>query len=64
LNITVEAPRGSEHHFATADDIIHKFKILASKPLPEKQIDQLVETILHLENLNDTGRIVDLMELA
>jgi len=64
LDITVEAPRGSEHHFASAEDIIHKFNILASKTLPQHQIDRLVESILHLEKLEDAGRIVDLMEVA
>ena len=64
LEITVEAPRGSEHHFATEADIIHKFNILASKTLAQKQIDQLIESILYLENLDDAGRIVDLMELV
>ena len=64
LDITVEAPRGSEHHFASAEDIIHKFNILASKTLPQHQIDQLVESILNLEKLDDAGSIVDLMEVA
>ena len=61
---TVEAPRGSEHKFASADDVVGKFEKLARKALPQTQIDQLRDAILNLEQLEDASRIAGLLAKA
>ena len=61
---TVEAPRGSEHKFASAADVISKFAKLARKGLPESQIDQLRDAVLNLEQLDDASRIARLLARA
>ena len=61
LETTVEAPRGSEHNFASAADVIAKFKALALHALPATQVDALCEAMLHVDELDDAARIVRLM---
>jgi aconitate decarboxylase len=56
-----EAPRGSEFSFASAEDIIEKFKKLAVKALPSEQIDRLVAAVMNMEDLDDASDIVRLM---
>jgi 2-methylcitrate dehydratase PrpD len=63
LETTVEAPRGSEHNFASAADVIAKFKSLASHALPDTRVDALCEALMHVEQLDDAARIVQLMTL-
>jgi 2-methylcitrate dehydratase PrpD len=58
---TIEAPRGSEQKFGTEADIVEKFEKLASKALPKKQIEDLRDTMLGLEKVNDATRIAQLL---
>lgn len=64
LETTVEAPRGSEHNFASAADVIAKFKALALHALPAAQVDALCDAVMHAEALDDAAQIVRLMTLA
>jgi 2-methylcitrate dehydratase PrpD len=61
LQATVEAPRGSERSFASETDVVDKFRKLAAHALPAAQIDTLLQAVLELDELDDAGRIVDLM---
>jgi hypothetical protein len=61
LNSTVESGRGSEHNFASEVDIVNKFMLLATKALPKNQAEELCEKILHLEQLEDTKVITNLL---
>ncbi len=61
LTETVEAPRGSEHAFATAADVIAKFRKLASVRLPQAQVDALIQAVMHADDLADVGVLVGLL---
>ncbi len=54
---TVEAPRGSEHSFASSDAVIEKFRKLAGRSLPEERIERIIDAILHAEDLSSAADI-------
>jgi aconitate decarboxylase len=58
---TVEAPRGSERHFASAADIVEKFEKLAVKALPKAQVERLRDAMLNLDTLQDATEIARLL---
>ena len=58
---TVEAPRGSEHSFASEADVVEKFEKLAAKALPRPQVEQLRDAMLHLETLDDASVLATLL---
>jgi aconitate decarboxylase len=55
---TVETPRGSERHFASAGDVTAKFAKLVGRVLPPAQIDRVMTTVLDLDKLSDAGLLV------
>ena len=57
LEETVEAPRGSEHSFASEADIVEKFEKLATHTLPIDQVERLRDAVLGLDDLEDAGEI-------
>jgi 2-methylcitrate dehydratase PrpD len=61
---TREAPRGSEHSFAPARDIVEKFRKLTRDVMPEGQQDALVEAVLEVEDLADSKALVRLLRVA
>lgn len=61
---TVEAPRGSEHKFAPASDVVAKFEKLARHAMPQAQIERLRDAVLGLERLEDAGEIARLLAKA
>ncbi len=61
LDTTVEAPRGSEHSFASAAEVKAKFDTLARHALPAAQADALWQSVMHAEALDDAAQIVRLM---
>lgn len=54
-----EAPRGSEKSFASAEDIVEKFRKLASSVMPSDQQQRLVDAVLNLEDLDDARMLTD-----
>ena len=58
---TVEAPRGSEHAFATAEDVIDKFRKLAGHRIDADQIERIIDSILHAEDIKDAASIATLL---
>ena len=64
LDDTVEAPRGSEHSFASAEDIVAKFRKLAAGRIPDSQAERLVATVLHLERLDDAATLPRLLAIG
>jgi 2-methylcitrate dehydratase PrpD len=58
---TVEAPRGSEHKFASEADVVGKFEKLAKHSLPQSQIDRLRDAVLGLEKLEDAGQVARML---
>lgn len=61
LSDTREAPRGSEASFASAEDIVAKFRKLAVKALPASQCDALIAAVLDIESLDDATQLVRLL---
>ena len=59
-----EAPRGSEHSFASADDIVAKFGKLAAKVMAEKQHNRLAEAILGMEKLERASQLIELLRVT
>jgi aconitate decarboxylase len=58
LEETVEAPRGSERHFASADDVTAKFAKLAGHVLSPVELDRLMAAVLDLDKLPDVGTLI------
>jgi 2-methylcitrate dehydratase PrpD len=58
---TVEAPRGSEHQFASEAEVVEKFEKLAAKALARERIERLREALLGLEKLEDASLLAGLM---
>jgi len=58
---TREAPRGSEQSFATADEIVDKFRKLTRGAMSEARQAALVDAVLELEKLPDSKRLAELL---
>jgi aconitate decarboxylase len=58
LDETVEAPRGSEHKFASEADVVEKFRKLACRTLPQAAAERLGELVLGCDTLVDIGPLV------
>jgi aconitate decarboxylase len=60
---TREAPRGSEHSFASADDIIEKFSKLTHAAMTQRQRNALIHAVLNLEELEDSRELAQLLRV-
>src|SRR6516162_1289050 len=60
---TREAPRGSERSFASQGEIVEKFFKLTRQAMSEAQQSALIDAVLYLEKLDDSGRLARLMAL-
>ena len=58
---TVETSRGSEKRFAPDADIIGKYEKLAKLVMPQKQMEELRDVVLDLENCKNASRLAQLM---
>jgi 2-methylcitrate dehydratase PrpD len=58
---TREAPRGSEHSFASTDDIVGKFRKLSRGVMASAQQDALIDAVLRLETLPDSREFIALL---
>src|SRR4051794_11689314 len=58
---TREAPRGSEQSFATADEIVDKFRKLTRGTMSEGQQAALIEAVLDMEQLPTSRRLTELL---
>jgi aconitate decarboxylase len=58
---TVMAPRGSEHSFASAEDVIAKFRKLAGTRVPPAQVDRIVEAVMRAEHLTNAAGLAALL---
>jgi aconitate decarboxylase len=63
-NETREAPRGSEQSFASAADIIEKFRKLTRGVMPASRQEALIDTVTRLEELPDSHALTDMLRLA
>jgi aconitate decarboxylase len=55
---TVEAPRGSEHKFASEADVVEKFRKLARRTLSDTQSERIIGQVLGCDKLADVGALV------
>jgi 2-methylcitrate dehydratase PrpD len=58
---TREAPRGSEQSFATADEIVEKFRKLTRHAMSATRQAALVDAVLDLDGLPDSKRLAELL---
>ncbi|NML48365.1 MmgE/PrpD family protein [Ramlibacter sp. G-1-2-2] len=61
MEATVEAPCGSEHNFASADDVIAKFRNLAATALAPSRIESLCDAMMSLETAPDASVLAALL---
>jgi 2-methylcitrate dehydratase PrpD len=61
---TREAPRGSEKSFASADDIVAKFRALTRAVLPAARQQALIDAVLGLEKLTDARQFTELLRIG
>ena len=59
-----DSPRGSEQNFASASQIIEKFRKLTRAAMAEPQQTALIEAVLRLEQLPDSRAMIELLRLA
>jgi aconitate decarboxylase len=64
LEETVEAPRGSEHSFASEAQVVEKFEKLATPTLGERQTAALRDAILGMDDLDDASVIPKALVLS
>jgi len=57
LEQTVEAPRGSEHSFASEAEIVQKFRKLATHVISDAKADSIVNLVLGAEKLEQAEQI-------
>jgi 2-methylcitrate dehydratase PrpD len=61
---TREAPRGSEHSFAPAQDIVNKFRKLTRAAIPKDQQEALIAAMLNVETLGDMRELTRLLRVS
>lgn len=61
---TREAPRGSEHSFAPAQDIVEKFRKLTRAAMPASQQDALIKATLAADTLPDSRELIRLLHVS
>lgn len=49
------------YHPLTLEEVKEKYRICAGRLLPSKQVEESMEAILHLEQLDDLSRLIDLL---
>jgi 2-methylcitrate dehydratase PrpD len=61
LEETVEAPRGSEDVFASAEDVIAKFRKLASRRIASAQVDRITAQVMDAERIESAASLARLL---
>jgi aconitate decarboxylase len=61
---TREAPRGSEQSFASAEDIVAKFRKLTRGVMRREQQDALIGAVMGLDDLTDSRKLIGLLRLT
>jgi len=61
LERSADVPRGGDHNFASAADIVDKFEKLAMHALPKKRVAELRDAVLALEKVRDAATLAALL---
>ncbi len=64
LEETVESQRGSEHAFASADDIVDKMRKLAAHRIDSSRIERIIDWVMHAEAMPDAAELPRLLATA
>jgi hypothetical protein len=56
--------KGSDKHPMTREEALQKFRLLASRVLSRTRVEQLEDTVLNLEKLQDARKIAKLLNTA
>ena len=59
--LRVDYPRGHARNPMTDQEVIEKFKDIASVCMSEDDMKRLIETVFEMEKLDDIGKLLDLM---
>jgi 2-methylcitrate dehydratase PrpD len=59
---TVEAPRGSEHKFATEEDVIAKFRKLSETQFSREKTDKIIDLVMNAEKLSSAQDIAKALQ--
>jgi 2-methylcitrate dehydratase len=60
-SLRVDYPRGHARDPMTDDEIVDKFKTMASRYMDKKHMDRLINTVFELDKLDDIGKLAELM---
>jgi 2-methylcitrate dehydratase PrpD len=60
---TREAPRGSEQSFASAADIVEKFRKLTRGVMAAQQQEALIDSVMRLDELADSRSLIELLRV-
>jgi 2-methylcitrate dehydratase PrpD len=58
----VDTAKGSDKRPLSTDEVIHKYRILVDKVLPQKRVNDLKDMVLNLEKLPNVGELAKLLE--
>jgi 2-methylcitrate dehydratase PrpD len=64
LEETVEAPRGSERNFPSAEDVVAKFSKLVSRRLAPAHAKRIADMVLNLDKLTSLDELIGALALA
>jgi 2-methylcitrate dehydratase PrpD len=53
--------KGSDKHPMTREEVLQKFRLLASRALSKSRVEKLGDTLLNLEKLDDAGKVAALL---
>jgi 2-methylcitrate dehydratase len=60
-SLRVDYPRGHARDPMTDDEIVDKFKTMASRYMDKEHMDRLINTVFELDKLDDIGKLAELM---
>ena len=60
-SLRVDHPRGHARNPMTDEEVVDKFKSMASKCMSEDHVDQVIDTVFTLDKLDDIGKLNRLM---
>ena len=61
-SLRVDYPRGHARNPMTDEEIVDKFRNMASNHMSDEQMQQITEALFDLENLDDIGDLIKLMD--
>ncbi|MGH7833609.1 MAG: hypothetical protein ACREQK_08190, partial [Candidatus Binatia bacterium] len=53
--------KGSDKHPMTREEVLQKFRLLASRALSKSRVEKLEDTLLNLDKLNDARKVAALL---